>query len=67
MKNNLCRVMIYIMLLGQVPAHVFAHPSVNAKQMSDTNYGRVTVGKPKIWSFDRVYSTLDGWRAEQTR
>lgn len=28
--------------------------------LSAQNYGHVTVGKPKVWSFDRVHATLDG-------
>ena len=57
MKNCICRLMIFTLLIGTVPTPTFAQAS---GQTSDTNYGRVTVGKPKIWSFARIHSTLDG-------
>ncbi len=57
MKNCICRLMIFTLLSGTVLTPTFAQAP---RQTSDTNYGRVTVGKPKIWSFDRIHSTLDG-------
>ncbi len=62
MKTITGRLMIYLLLLNQTPIEAAARYSSSGAptNFSETTFGRVTVGKPKIWKFDRIYSTLDG-------
>jgi hypothetical protein len=62
MKIITGKLMIYLLLLSQLPVKATAHNGVGPARndFSETDFGRVTVGKPKIWKFDRIYSTLDG-------
>lgn len=52
----------YLLLLNHAPVEAAAQNphGGDRRNFSETAFGRVTVGKPKIWKFDRIYSTLDG-------
>jgi hypothetical protein len=66
MKNITGRLLIYLLtyllLLNHAPVKAAADNPKGGEppKFSETAFGRVTVGKPKIWKFDRIYSTLDG-------